>query len=93
LDDGFVKVVAPHFAGCPIAVGARYGEDPLPRPRASGLGVLAPEGVGDLDPTGAAADVVRVEGARNVELSAELIDEQARERCAPVLASLAVADR
>ena len=46
LKDGLMEVVTAVLAGCPIDVDSGGREDPLPRPFAAGVRVLAGEGPG-----------------------------------------------
>ncbi len=57
LDHSLVQVVAAELTGIPVAVERRGGEDPLPGGAAGRAGVLAGQGEGELDLTGAALEV------------------------------------
>lgn len=52
-----VKVVPPALASLPMPVRPGCGEDPLPAPLPARVGVLATEGVGQLDPPRASGQV------------------------------------
>ena len=57
LEDGLVQVVSSGLAAGLVQVVAGRREDPLPRPLASGVRVLARQGVGGLDPAGVLGEV------------------------------------
>jgi hypothetical protein len=59
LYDRFMQMVAADLVGRWVSVGAGCREDPLPGPLPAGAGVLAGEGLGELDPSPAATHIGR----------------------------------
>src|SRR5439155_426848 len=68
LENGFMEVVTATLPGETLHVEARGREDPLPPPVPAGVRVLARQGVGQLDPAGAATEVGLVLLARALEV-------------------------
>jgi hypothetical protein len=70
LEDGLVEVMASLLPGLAITVYPGGREHPLPRPLPSRVRVLPAEAARQLDPSGAAGDVVLVETSRTLEVAA-----------------------
>src|SRR5437867_6294749 len=73
LQHGFVQVRPAALAGLAIEVGAGGREDPLPTPLPTGLGILAAECEGQLDPACASDAILLVARTNTVDVASKFL--------------------
>ena len=92
LYDGLVEMVPPPLAGRSVGIRPRRGEDPLPRPLTAGVGVLPGEGMRQLHPPGARAQVALVLRTDTREVTLQRGPYDGRKEGHPVAISLPAPD-
>jgi hypothetical protein len=87
-----VQVVAPDDARTGVRRETRGREDPLPAPFSFSIGVLAGQGIGEIDGAIALGQVLLVEALDPFQVFWEGFDKGFRQDCDPVFLTLAVPD-
>src|SRR6266481_7431202 len=91
LQNRLVQVVSAELAGEPVTADPGRGKDPLPDPLPPGVLVLSRQRGGELDPTRAGCEVLRVLGADSLEVGHQVgLDDSGQHRD-PILVAFAAA--
>src|SRR5436853_4035860 len=92
LQDRLVQVMPASLAGEPVHIHPRGGEDPLPGPLPSGVRVFLREGVRQLDPSPAYAQVALALRLNGLQVLPEVTLDHFRKHRDAVLVTLPAAD-